>query len=142
VDRTTPERSSPAAGTRHHGSPEGKIIGAFEPSALDGLIPALVEAGFAEDQIDVVTAEDIPHLDAPIDRHGFTGTIARFFFSLGDELDELEQMRYELRSGHILVGVPVHGDEAVQSVRVIMRERGGHGIVSFGRWTVTQFEEN
>ena len=24
----------------------------------------------------------------------------------------------------------------------IMRDLGGHGIISFGRWTVTQFEEN
>jgi hypothetical protein len=142
VDSATPNRSSPAAGSRHHGSPEGKIVGAFEPSALDTLIPALVEAGFAEDTIDVVTAEDIPQLDAPIDRQGFAGAIARFVFSLGDELNELEQMREELRSGHILVGVPVHGEDATQRVRAIMRERGGHGIISFGRWTVTQYEEN
>jgi hypothetical protein len=142
VDSATPNRSSPAAGSRHHGSPEGKIVGAFEPSALDALIPALTEAGFAEDQIDVVTAEDIPQLDAPIDRHGFAGAISRFLFSLGDELDELEQMRTELRSGHILVGVPVQGDEATHRVRTIMRDLGGHGIISFGRWTVTQFEEN
>jgi hypothetical protein len=142
VDSATPKRSSPAVGSRHHGSPEGKIVGAFEPSVLETLIPALVETGIAEDQIDVVTADDIPQLDAPIDRQGFAGAIARFFFSLGDELDELEQMREELRSGHILVGVPVHGEDATRNIRTIMRDQGGHAIVSFGRWTVTQYEEN
>ena len=142
MDSANPTRSSPASGSRLHGPPEGKIVGAFEPSALDTLIPALVEAGIEEDTIDVVTAEDIPQLDAPIDRQGFAGAIARFFFTLGDELNELEQMREELRSGHILVGVPVHGDDATHRIRAIMRERGGHGIISFGRWTVTQYEEN
>lgn len=142
MDSTTPSTSSPTVGSRRHGTPEGKIVGAFAPSALDTLIPALVEAGLAEDTIDVVTAEDMPHLDAPIDRHGFAGAIARFLFSLGDELDELEQMRNELRAGHVLVGVPVHGDEATHRVQAIMREQGGHGIISFGRWTVTQFEDN
>jgi len=140
VDSETAKRSSPAR-SPHHGSPEGKIIGAFEPAAIDKLIPALVENGFAEDTIDVVTPDDIPHLNAPIDRQGFTGTIARFVFSLGDELNELEQMRNELASGHVLVGVPVEGEEATQRVRTIMREQGGHGIVSFGRWTITPFEE-
>jgi len=142
LENSTDKQPSRAADSRHHGSPEGKIVGAFEPSVLGTLISALVEAGFAEDTIDVVTAEDIPQLDAPIDRQGFAGTIARFFFSLGDELNELEQMREELRSGHILVGVPVHGEDATRRVRALMREQGGHGIVSFGRWTVTQYEEN
>jgi len=142
VESSTDKRSAPATGSRRHGTPEGKIIGAFEPSALDTLIPALVEAGFAEATIDVVTAEDMPHLDAPVDRQGFAGAIARFLFSLGDELEELEQMREELRAGHVLVGVPVDGEDATRRVRTIMREEGGHGIVSFGRWTVTQFEDN
>jgi hypothetical protein len=142
VESSTDKRTAPATGLRRHGTPEGKIIGAFEPSALDTLIPALVEAGFAEDTIDIVTAEDMPHLDAPIDRQGFAGAIARFLFSLGDELEELEQMRNELRAGHVLVGVPVHGDEATHRVQAVMREQGGHGIISFGRWTVTQFEDN
>ena len=102
---------------------------------------ALVAAGVAEDQVDIVTPEDAPHFDASIDRQGFTGTLTRFIFSLGDDLDELEQLRAELRSGSVLVGVPVQGEAAIQHIHLIMREQGGHSIVSFGRWTITPFEE-
>lgn len=141
MDSSTDKHPSPVAGSRHHGSPEGKIVGAFEPSAVDTLIPLLVKDGHSEDQIDVVTPADIPHLNAPVDRQGFAGAISRFLFSLGDELDELERMRQELRSGHVLVGVPVHDEASTHRVHAIMREHGGHGIVSYGRWTITPFEE-
>jgi hypothetical protein len=141
VDSSTDKHPSPAAGSRHHGSPEGKIVGAFTPAALAKLIPALAQDGHAEDQIDVVTAEDLPHLNAPVDRQGFAGAISRFLFSLGGETDELERMREELRSGHVLVGVPVRDEATTHRVHDVMREHGGHGIVSYGRWTITPFEE-
>src|SRR5262245_1202143 len=123
------DQSSTAARSRRHHSHEGKVVGAFDPAAVDKLTTALEEAGCSADDIDVVTAEDMPYEDAPFARPGFVGAFARFIFSLGDELDEIEQMRNELEAGHVLVGVSVRGDEATRHVRDVMREQGGHRII-------------
>jgi hypothetical protein len=116
------------------------VIGAFAPDAVELVTAALVAAGFAADQVDLMTADDLQNLDTPINRPGLTGSLGRFLLSLGDDLDELEKARQELASGHVLVGVPAMGSESIHRVRDAMREHGGHGITHFGRWAITTFD--
>jgi hypothetical protein len=136
----TPDRTSSASGSRHPGSPEGKVIGAVNPSAIETVTAALVAAGFATDQIDVVTSDEIDELDIPINRPGLTGLVNRFLFSMGDELDEIERARQELAAGQVLVGVPVGSDEAMHRAGKIMRDNGSHWVTHFGRSTITSLE--
>lgn len=136
----TPDRTSSAAGSRHSDSPEGKVIGAVSPSAVETVTSALVEAGFPTDQIDVVTSDEIDELDVPINRPGLSGLVNRFLFSMGDDLDQIERARQELAAGQVLVGVPVRGDEAMHRAGKIMRDNGSHWVTHFGRWTITSLE--
>lgn len=139
MDATPRDRSSSEAG-ESLGPLEGKVIGAVQPTVVSEVTAALEAAGFPADEIDVVTSEDIAALDAPIDRPGLSGLVSRFVFSIGDDLDEIQQAREELAAGLILIGVAADGDESVHRVRDILREHGGQSIVHFGRWTITTFE--
>jgi hypothetical protein len=140
MDETNKPPAGQDAEPRHHGSPEGMVIGAFAPDAVESVTAALVAAGFAADQIDVMTADDLQDLDAPIDRPGLAGALGRFLLSLGDDLDELEKARQELANGHVLIGVPAMGSDIIHRVRDVMRDNGGHGITHFGRWAITTFD--
>jgi hypothetical protein len=140
VEGSAQDRSAQSEGRRHPGSPVGKVIAAVAPENKDGLVAALRDAGYREDEMDIVTVDHLEDLESPIDRAGFPGLVNRFLFSLGGELDELERMRQELSIGHILVGVPAANQEVMQRIVVIMREHGGHGITYFGRWTITDLE--
>jgi hypothetical protein len=140
MDKTNQPPADPTAEHRRHGSPEGKVIGAFAPSTVEAVTAGLVAVGFSPDQIDVLMAADVEELDVPIDRPGLGGAISRFLFSLGDDLDELERARQEIANGDVLVGVPAEGSENVHRVRDVMRDHGGHGIIHYGRWAITTFD--
>ena len=140
MDETNQPPAGQGAELRHHGSPEGMVIGAFAPDAVESVTAALVAAGFAADQIDVMTADDLQNLAARIDRPGPVGALGRFLLSLGDDLDELEKARQELASGHVLIGVPAMGSEIIHRVRDVMRDNGGHSIIHYGRWAITTFD--
>ena len=135
-----PEESAVSeTATKHHGSPEGKVVGALEPTAVDGLVAALEAAGFPAAQIDVITADELDDLDSPREQTGIGGLVERFLFSVGNDLTEIERMRTELADGHVLVGVAVTDEAMTHRVRDLMREHGGHGITHFGRWTIRSF---
>jgi hypothetical protein len=140
MDETNQPPAGQGAEPRHHGSPEGMVIGAFAPDAVESVTAALVAAGFAAEQIDVMTADDLQNLAARIDRPGPVGALGRFLLSLGDDLDELEMARQELASGHVLIGVPAMGSEIIHRVRDVMRDNGGHSIIHYGRWAITTFD--
>jgi hypothetical protein len=140
MDETNQPQASQGTEPRHHGSPEGMIIGAFAPDAVASVTAALVAAGFAADQVEVMTAADLERLESQIDRRGLGGALGRFLLSLGDDLDELEKARQELASGHVLIGVPAMGSDTIHHVRDVMRDNGGHGITHFGRWAITTFD--
>ena len=133
----TPERTSRPSGSRHPGPPEGKVIGSVADTSVEAVTAALAEAGFAAATIDIVSREDLEDLEAPIDRPGLRGLVNRFLFSLGDDLDELERARQELQDGRILIGVPVHGEEAMHRAAGVFRAHGSNWVTHFGRWTIT-----
>ena len=133
----TPDRTSRASGSRHPGPPEGKVIGSVAQTTVEAVTAALAEAGFPTDEIDIVSSEDLEDLEAPIDRPGLRGLLNRFLFSLGDDLDELERARQELRDGRILIGVPVQGEEAMHHAAGVFRSHGAYWVTHFGRWTIT-----
>ncbi len=134
-DRTPP---TPRPGRRPY--PLHKVVAAVARSETDGVVAALTEAGFAQDRIEVVTAEDVSDLDEPIGGSGIRGFLTRFSLSLGDELDEIEQARQELTYGHALVLVMVNGMAEQDRAHAVLREHGGHAMRYFGRWATTTYE--
>jgi hypothetical protein len=132
----TSDQAAGAPAFKHPGSPQGKVIGSVDPSQVEAVKDALVAAGFPADTIDSVRSEDLDDLHAPIDRPGVAGLVNRFLFSLGDDLDELERSRQELRAGRTLIGVRVQGDDAVHRAADIFRDHGADWITHFGSWTI------
>jgi hypothetical protein len=131
--------SSTATSAKHTKS-RSSVVGAMDAEAVSLVTAALTEAGFAEDQIQIMTAADVEGMESPLDRTGIRGLVGRFLLSLGDDLDEVEQMRQELAAGHVLVFVPVEGDEERERVRGIFRDHGGHSIRHYGHWTITPLD--
>lgn len=122
---------------RDVGPPDGKVIGAIEPTAVGVVIVALAGAGFPADQIDVVTAADLETIGGPFEQDGLRGFIERFLLSLGEELTAGEELRRMASAGHTLIGVPVEGDEAMHRAAKVLRDHGAHEVTHFGRWTIT-----
>ena len=120
--------------------PLHKVVAAVAATEADGVVAALTEAGFARDQIEVVTAEQVPDLNKPVGGSGLHGLLTRLNLSLGADLDEIEQARRELMHGHTLVLVLVHGDEEQERAHAVLRQHGGHAMHYFGRWAITTLE--
>ena len=133
----TPDQAAGSSAFRHPGSPQGKVIGSVDPARVEAVMEALEAAGFPAETIDFVRSEDIDDLHTPIDRPGVAGLVNRFLFSLGDDLDELERSREELRAGRTLIGVRVEGEAAVHRAADVFRDHGADWITHFGRWTIT-----
>ncbi len=130
--------SAPARGGPAY--PLHKIVAALEPSATDGVVVALAEAGFAHDRVEVVTAEEAPGLDEPVGGSGIRGFLTRLSLSTGGNLDAMDQARRELVHGHVLVLVLVHNEEERDRAEAVLRQHGGHAMSYFGRRAITTFE--
>jgi hypothetical protein len=122
---------------KRHESPEGKVLCSIEASSVEALVAALTAAGFDKDQIDILSAEDIEEMDAPLERPGLRGLMGRVLLSMGDDLDALEQAKQEIADGYTLLGVQVERDDAVHRAAAVMREHGARTITHFGRWTIS-----
>jgi hypothetical protein len=131
--------SSTATSAKHTKS-RSSVVGAMDAEAVSLVTAALTKAGFAKDRIQVVTAADVEGMESPLERSGIRGLVGRFLLNLGDDLDEMELMRQELKAGHVLVFVPVEGDKERERVRAIFRDHGGHSIKHYGHWTITPLE--
>jgi hypothetical protein len=140
MDNEPQGRTSPARGPGHGPFPLHKVAAAIDRNQTDGVVAALTDAGFASDQIEVVTAEDVSDLDEPIGGSGIRGFLRRFSLSLGDELDEIEQARQELSYGHALILVMVNGMAEQDRAHALLHEHGGHAMRYFGRWATTSYE--
>lgn len=128
-----PETRGPA---RRRAYPLGKVMGAVAPSVVDAVTVALLGTGIAPGDVEVVTADDETGDAAPGDGGGFQGMMERLSLGLGADLDTIEEARRELAAGHVIVLVPVNGDEGARRVGDILRAHGGHAVRYFGRWTI------
>ena len=140
MDNEHQDRVPPARGPSHGSFPLHKVAAAVDHNQTDAVVAALKDASFAPDRIEVVTAEDVSDLDEPIGGSGIRGFLRRFSLSLGDDLDEIEQARQELKYGHALVLVMVHGMAEQDRAHAVLREHGGHAMRYFGRWAITSYE--
>ena len=136
------DAASPGPAPKHRSFPRNKVGAAVAPTELAGVLAALEEAGFPRDQIDVMTAADVPELDEPIGGTGLRGLLTRLNLDIGYELEELEDAREELKRGHTLILVPVQGEAEQHRAHEILRQHGGHMMRYFGRWAVRKLEDD
>jgi hypothetical protein len=142
MDNEPQDRTPPAPGPGRRPHPLHKVAAAVAPGETDGVVAALVDAGFAQDRIEVVTSEDVADLNEPVGGSGIRGFLTRFKLSLGDDLDEVEQARQELTYGHALVLVMVDGTAEQERAHAVLREHGGHSMRYFGRWAITTYDDD
>lgn len=119
------------------GYPEGKVIGALDRSAVGAAVTELRASGVSATRVTVATTDDVTGLEAHLTRGGLAGTLGRFVFSLGGELDAMKWIRQELARDRVLIFVTVEGNDARNQVRDIVHHHGSHGLKYFGRWTIT-----
>jgi hypothetical protein len=142
MDNEPQDRTPPAPGPGRRPYPLHKVAAAVAPGETDGVVAALVDAGFAQDRIEVVTSEDVADLNEPVGGSGIRGFLTRFKLSLGDDLDEVEQARQELTYGHALILVMVDGTTEQERAHAVLREHGGHSMRYFGRWAITTYDDD
>ena len=141
MDNEPQDRTPPASNRGRQPYPLHKIVAAVGRDMSDGVVTALVDAGFAREEIEVVTADQVSGLDEPIGGSGIRGFLTRFNLSLGDDLDELDLARQELTYGDALIMVMVHDNAERDREHAVLREHGGHAMRYFGRWAITTYDD-
>ena len=140
MENESRDRTPPAPGRGRPPYPLHKIVAAVARDKSDGVVTALVDASFAREQIEVVTADEVSGLDQPVGGTGIRGFLTRLNLSLGDDLDELDLAREELTYGDALVMVLVHDTAERDRAHDVLRQHGGHAMRYFGRWAITTYE--
>jgi hypothetical protein len=140
MDDESRDRTQPASGRVRPPYPLHKLVAAIPRDMTEGVVTALVDADFAREQIEVVTADEVSGLDQPVGGSGIRGFLTRLNLSLGDDLDEVDLARQELTYGDALIMVLVHDNTDRDRAHNVLREHGGHAMRYFGRWAITTYE--
>jgi hypothetical protein len=111
------------------------------PAAADAALRALIEAGFADADIDRFegpAAADV--FDGTGRIHGVAGRVRRVVqFSLMDQLPDLAWYEAALREGRIVLGVRAPGRDRARRAVDAFVSAGGHFINRFGRFQTEEF---
>jgi hypothetical protein len=111
------------------------------PAAADAARRALIEAGFADADIDRFegpAAADA--FDGTGRAHGVGGRVRRAVqFSLMDQLPDLAWYEAGLREGRIVLGVRARGRDRARRAVDAFVSAGGHFINRFGRLQTEEF---
>ena len=94
--------------------PTNKLIGVVTtPEKLQVTIVALNEAGFGENEIDVLCGkEGADRLDVSGEHHGLLARLYRFIGRFGDiESKNLQEYQQELLSGHFVLAIQASDED-------------------------------
>jgi hypothetical protein len=111
------------------------------PAAADAARRALVEAGFADDDIERFEGSAAADaFDGTGRAHGLVGQLRRAVqFSLMDQLPDLAWYEAALRDGRIVLGVRAPGRDRARRAVAAFVSAGGHFINRFGRLQTEEF---
>jgi hypothetical protein len=113
---------------------KGKLICGLDPSAVAQMIDELMAAEIAG-EIDVVGPDDVQRLHHPPRDCGFSCQINRVFLGMGNDMEEFEWEREQLRHGQAIVAVPAGSAEVQAKVRQIMAAHCNTSLHFYGKWT-------
>lgn len=121
--------------------PRNALYGVFDDLlAVRDLSQQLLDAGFGERQVQVLTGEEgIRDLDPDGRHHGLVSRLLRALQSITDERDHIEHYVGELLQGRHVVAVGVPGDpQSVQQLCAMFKDCGGHYIHHYGPYVVQE----
>lgn len=132
----TPSTSELESSATSLSYPLNTVIASLDASNLESAVAALTSAGFARDEIDVITPADVGQIDSPLDATGPQGFVQRVILSFGIDMDFLEHLRGQVHSGRVLVAVPADGDDEKARAAAVLKNHGAHSLSYVGRWTI------
>jgi len=111
------------------------------PAVADAARPALIDAGFADADIERFEGPAAADgFDGTGRAHGLAGRLRRAIqFSLMDQLPDLAWYEAALREGRIVLGVRAPGRERARRAVDAFVGAGGHFINRFGRLQTEEF---
>jgi len=120
--------------------PTHKIAVAFDDhDHADAAEAFLIDAGWPMADIQVLVGQEgVERIDASGKRHGIFGRAVRVLQQLGDELNFFSTYSEELKTGAVVLLIPIHGDEQKHQAHQILTNGGGHKIVHFGNVTMEE----
>lgn len=123
--------------TRSYLDRKGKLICGLEPAEVARLIDELMAAEIGG-EIDVVGPEESDRLHHPPVECGFSCQINRVFLGMGNDMEEFEWEREQLRRGQAIVAVPASRSDVQEKVRLIMAEHCQTSLHFYGKWTTKE----
>lgn len=113
---------------------KGKVVCGLDPAKTAELIDALM-AAHVSGSVDVVGPDEAHRLHHPPDDCGLSCQINRVFLGMGNDLEEFEWEREQLRRGQAIVAVPAASAELQERVREIMTTHCQTSLHFHGKWT-------
>lgn len=121
--------------------PRNALYGVFDDLlAVRDLSQRLLEAGFGEAQVQVLTGEEgVRDLDPDGRHHGLMARLLRALQSITDERAHVEHYVGELLRGRYVVAVSAPGGpQALEQLCAIFKGCGGHYINHYGPFVVEE----
>jgi hypothetical protein len=123
------------------GSAIGRLLAVFDtPGEANAAIEALAAIpGVDRARIERFDRpEEAPAFDASGRRRGWLGRLYRIVeFSWADQAPDFAWYEAAVREGHVVISIPVRGQEAVRRVAAVLIDHGAHFLNHFG-WFETQ----
>jgi len=116
---------------------KGKVICGLDPAEAAQLIDELMAAQISG-EIDVVGPDEEFRLKHPPEECGFSCQINRVFLGFGNDMEEFEWERNQLRRGQAIVAVPAGNPELQEKVRQIMAGHCHTSLHFYGKWTTKE----
>ena len=138
-DRMKPlaERAATAGNEEDKLFPYQTVVGVVDdPDELEAAVRALLSNGFEEAEVHVLCgARGIEQIDAKGERKGLLARLFRIVDALGEERAHTARHVKELESGHFLIVVDAHDEDAKTRARDALATHGGHFINFYSRWS-------
>jgi hypothetical protein len=119
--------------------PTNRVVGTIDtPGPAHAAIQALLQAGIAGDDIDVLHGdEDLHRLDVSGAEHGFIAHFQRTLVRLAGPVEEAAHLRRhveDVRAGRFVIMVLAKDHDRRDLVATILSDHGAEFIGFYGRW--------
>jgi MoaF-like len=118
--------------------PTNRVVGAIvDPQQARAAIEALLQAGFARQDIDILHGEEDLHRPDPAGtEHGFLAQFQRTLIrKLGDEYKHLRHYVEDVRAGRSVIMVLAKPRDRRETAADILGTHGAESVEFYGRWS-------
>jgi hypothetical protein len=124
--------------------PTNRVVGTIaDPTHAQAAIEALLQGGFARQDIDILHGEEDLHRPAPTAEHPFLAQFQRTLIrTLGDEHKHLEHFIEDVRAGRSVIMVLAKKRDQREAAADILGTHGAEAIEFYGRWAWHSLESH